>query len=140
MMMRSCLVAAAGLIVLNGCQTAPGLQLPAEGVDYGIPPQIDPTKLKEFIGSGLKDAESARYKFGEPLMTYCNHGLLGGGKLVWTGWSLPLQVNAKNSYGAYTGYKSYIVRYDGDSILDVSTPTGDQFDFVPQLGTGCSFK
>lgn len=129
-----------GTLLLSGCQSSGAFQRPEPGYDYGAPPTIDEEAIKEYIGASLKDEESARYKFDAPLKTYCNNGILNGGKVVWSGWSMPFSVNAKNSYGAYVGYKPYIARYQGDALLDVSTPDGvGTFDYSPKLGMGCFF-
>lgn len=64
----------------------------------------------------LKDAESARYRFDNPVRAYGNSGLIHGGEVSWTGWAVRTLVNAKNSYGGYTGYKPHIFCFSGETI------------------------
>lgn len=127
------------VLSLSACQTVP-LQRPASDFDFGEPPNYSETELKNFVGVGLKDEESARFRFREPQKAYCNTGALSGGKLVWTGWVIPFELNARNSYGAYTGYTLQYARYEGIKILDVSDKdTIGPRAFTPQMGVGCSF-
>lgn len=129
-----------GTFLLSGCQSTGAFQTPELGHDYGAPPVVNELVIKQYIGSSLKDEETARYQFNLPVRTYCNSGILNGGKVIWTGWSVPFSVNAKNSYGAYVGYKPYIARYQGDALLDISGPDGvGTFDYSPKLGMGCFF-
>lgn len=136
--MQKLLISASLGLMLSACQTT-AFETPVADFDYGEPPEYSETELKDVVGGILKDEESARYRFGEMQKAYCNTGVLSGGKVVWSGWVLPLQVNARNSYGGYNGYTSYYARYDDGALLDVS-PKHDHsaWDFVPKLGTGCS--
>lgn len=97
-------------IGLMSCQSSATFQSPLNTHDYGPAPIIDEAEVKLSVGQSLKDEESARYKLGEPQKAYCNSGLLSGGKVIWTGWALQFQVNAKNSYGAYTGFENMFAR------------------------------
>ena len=50
----------------------------------------------------LKDPYSAKYTFEEPRKGMCKDGLLLGGEKHY-GYIVPVTINAKNSYGGYTG-------------------------------------
>lgn len=63
----------------------------------------------------LKDAESARYKWGE--MRKAHRGDFSTGVY---GWALVVLVNAKNSFGAYTGYQSHYIFIEADSAVDIT--------------------
>jgi hypothetical protein len=54
-------------------------------------------QLKEIVQSTLKDPESARFKN----ITYLSQRALCG------------EVNSKNSYGGYVGFKSFVVDFEG---------------------------
>jgi len=83
--------------------------------DFGIPPSGSPGKVIEAAMSQiLKDPESARYRFTEPV-----HGWFTLVDLDERtadqpyelghvfGWKVAFGVNAKNSYGGYGGEKAY---------------------------------
>jgi hypothetical protein len=98
-----------GLIVISGCAKQPGIDTNAETIARRIAWAVDiqsgkiPTRpltnpekilLEDTVKSKLKDADSAKFKWlpfiSMPLPVYC--GL----------------VNAKNSFGGYTGYVPYL--------------------------------
>jgi hypothetical protein len=63
--------------------------------------------VKAYFEEILKDPESARYKFDTPERAYRRAGWANRGRVAWQGYVIPVNVNAKNSYGGYTGYKRY---------------------------------
>lgn len=73
--------------------------------------------VKTAISAQLKDPDSAQYQFdrGEPTKTYTE---LKDGQVLFL-WSAWARVNAKNSYGGYTGYKTYIVKFRDGKAFDV---------------------
>ncbi len=101
-------------LILPGCVSS--YQRPKPAANYGIPPVNYEHTIKEYFESVLKDAESARYRFDQPSKAYENEGLLFGGKVVWLGYLVDVEVNAKNSYGGYVGYKPYIFLFNGNQI------------------------
>jgi len=61
----------------------------------------------------LKDAPSAKYKYG---VCRKSHMFLGGHGTLF-GYIFPVEINAKNSFGGYTGYDLYyFVNRDGRVI------------------------
>ena len=100
--------------ILSGCVSS--YQRPEPGADYGIPPVNYEQTIKEHFESVLKDPESAIYRFGQPIKAYENEGLFFGGKLIWLGYLVDVEVNAKNSFGGYVGYKPYIFLFNGNQI------------------------
>jgi hypothetical protein len=75
--------------------------------------------IKEYFESVLIDSESARYKFSQPVNAYENEGLLAGGEVLWLGYLIETQVNAKNRLGGYVGYQPYVVLFKGNDIYRV---------------------
>lgn len=102
------------LLILSGC----AFQKPAPDTYYGFPPTDMTESIPEAMAYHLKDPNSAQYRYsGVAVKGYMNDGLAHGGKVGFTGWMVPFEVNAKNSYGGYTGYEPYIAFYEtGRSI------------------------
>jgi hypothetical protein len=98
---------------------ASGFQRPEPTADYGSPPQGYEEAIKAHFEPVLKDPESARYRFGYPVKAYANEGSLYGDKVSWVGYLVNVEVNAKNSFGGYTGSKPYMVLFSGDRIVRV---------------------
>lgn len=74
-------------------------------------PQLSEASLKAKVAATLKDPDSAKFD---------------GVQLVWSGRALCGVVNARNSYGAYSGPKSFVADNqgvywsgDGSAIVDV---------------------
>lgn len=91
--------------VMVSCGTpAPAPQL--KDYTFTKAPNVNSYKaiIKNETGKELKDAQSAQYKFGTPFKGYMRDR---NNKMIWTGWAIPYEVNAKNSYGAYVGYTSF---------------------------------
>lgn len=96
------------LISLGGC-----FAKPSPGTDYGPEPVNYEDQVKAFFESRLKDPYSAHYRFGgRAVKGYCNQGLAYGGNIAWFGWAVPVQINAKNSFGAYTGFSTHWVFFN----------------------------
>jgi|GEM_PF-1879585 len=131
-------VTALSVLLLSACQTVQ-FEQPNVETKFGNKPDYSESELKRVMGATLKDEESARYRFGELQKAYCNNGLLGGGKLVWSGWVLPVELNGKNSYGAYTGYTQHYARYEDNKLIDISPKDSlGSWDFTPTIGVGCT--
>ncbi|KGT86143.1 hypothetical protein NG99_26645 [Erwinia typographi] len=100
---------------LTGCMSTPSATQLSNAY-YGELPTIYKEQIQNSIGDGLKDPDSAKYKFGEPKKAYLQGGLSDNFKMHY-GWVVPVSVNAKNSYGAYVGYKTqYYMFVDGQMI------------------------
>jgi hypothetical protein len=77
----------------------------------------------------LKDPESARYRYGTPFKGQINKGLISGGGIQWIGWVFPVQINAKNSFGGYTGYKThYVLTTNGRIYRHIDENTWDAYE------------
>jgi len=111
-------------LALAGCATYETPHLtPA---DWGPAPSAasyEPA-IKTYFEDLLKDPDSARFRFGPPLRAYQQYGALSGqaGKVKWVGYILQVNVNAKNSFGGYTGYKRYDVLLNNTGSVHAITP------------------
>lgn len=101
------------VFVLQGCAGA--FEPLPPNTSFGIPPSNVESSIRAHFEQTLKDPESARYKIGEPQKAHANWGLIDGGKVRWVGYLVRVEVNAKNSYGGYTGYQPYMALFWGDS-------------------------
>lgn len=91
------------IIFSGGCADTP-LKSEACG-PQPTPQQIDETVKTYIANNNWKDPESVRYQ--NVRMQPCRAiwvGLVNGGRL--TGWEIDVDVNAKNSYGGYTGFQT----------------------------------
>lgn len=102
-----------GLMMLTGCAAPP------PNVDYGPPPTNFQAPIKAYFDLVLKDPESARYRFGPPVPGYSNAGLIYGGGVAHVGYIVDVAVNAKNSFGGYTGNKFYSAVFERGQLVDV---------------------
>ena len=111
-------------IVMNGCaETEKVIPTPSFSVsDYGPIPSVQnyKGKIKAQIQAILKDPYSAKFEFGKPRRAYYRLKYLN--EKAIPGWIIPCIVNAKNSFGGYTGEKfwnGFIVnsRKDNSSSL-----------------------
>ena len=120
--MRTKIASLAFLVALSGCAAVAG----SAGVNWsemnpGTPPDYELAKAeaKEAIQRMLKDPESAQYRDTTPLFkTLYNFGLASSGNQQPL-WAMCIEVNAKNSYGGYTGFEYWIVKFrNGYAIRD----------------------
>lgn len=96
----------------SGCATidpnSPEIAAAAAKAGFGEPPAATwQETIKDFMELRLKDPSSAQYKFGTPEKGWITKPPISGGGLDLTGWMVAVAINAKNSYGGYTGYKDY---------------------------------
>ncbi|WP_075335043.1 MULTISPECIES: hypothetical protein [Serratia] len=105
-------------LFLSGCMATPSAtQL--SNANYGTLPDSYKENIQNAISVGLKDPDSAKYKFGEPRKAYLQGGLSEDFKMYY-GWAIPVAVNAKNSYGAYVGYKTMYYMYSSGRLFDAT--------------------
>lgn len=84
-----------------------------------FPSQSDFRSVAEAkIKERLKDPSSAEFKWGEPFKVSCNKGLFRTPQR-WLGWSLMVEVNAKNSFGGFTGFQPMTVLIANDGTDDI---------------------
>jgi hypothetical protein len=101
-------VAAVGIAAgLSGCATAPSEQ-DLKTADYGQPVSqaVAEVFAEAFLKRTLKDPESARIEWGTLAPSWVKPGWMQPSETMY-GYLLPASVNAKNSYGGYTGARQY---------------------------------
>jgi hypothetical protein len=96
------------LLVLSACASGPPTQAEMASADYGASISQDEavTKAKQFFARYLKDPFSAQYDWGNVQPDNWRHARIYGGGLVF-GYVLQVNVNAKNAFGAYIGFRRY---------------------------------
>lgn len=95
-----------------GCSTPPA-PTPQElaAADYGPYPDQYQAKIASYLQVTLKDPESARISTPfKPVKTYA------GLNAPQYGWGTCMGVNAKNSFGGYTGNKMYFFLFRNGEI------------------------
>lgn len=99
------------LVLLAGCAASSSFARPSnmDAASWGDPPADYEERIRSHFDSFLKDGASARFRIQPPVRAYANQGLIHGGAVRWKGYLVRVDVNAKNSFGAYTGWKSYMV-------------------------------
>lgn len=118
----------AALIVIAAIALAVTPAQAAPLKDYGPLPVISPPApenwgevIDDYLNGSLKDPYSAvkRVTRGP------RYGEYRRAFMRYTGWMICMTVNAKNSYGGYTGAKRYLFLIDPDYSLSVFTPDFD---------------
>jgi PBP1b-binding outer membrane lipoprotein LpoB len=130
--MRLLVTIALSAFLLTGCASAPTPQ-EIQSADYGASVyQADAeNSVKNFFNTRLKDPESAKYYFGSVGRGYIVGSRIQGRKLE-AGYLLDVSVNAKNSYGGYTGAKPYKFLFRNDQVVQVLEiqPSGMQWPLL----------
>lgn len=111
-----------GLAIVVGLSLTSGCVDPAmvESADYGVEPTATQYELaiRSYMEKSLKDPESARYKFFAPSKGWTRlHGQ------TFFGWFVTAQVNAKNSFGGYTGAQTYVFFFFNGQFMGEINPT-----------------
>lgn len=107
------------LTLSTSCATTAVSQKEIDMADFGQPPVNYEYDIKNLMSNLLKDPNSAIYEFGAPKKGYTKDGWGAGGKIHF-GYVVPVYVNAKNSYGGYSGKKLYYYLFSEGLIYDVT--------------------
>lgn len=107
----------AAALLLSGCATVTPQDIAR--ADFGSPPTNYEQAIKGLMEQTLKDPDSAKYKFEAPVKGFAQDGFLRGGKKHF-GYIVMTQINAKNSYGGYTGAESYAFFFSEGGISDIT--------------------
>ena len=113
--MKYCVIAVLFLACLCACASTPAAEKIATA-DYGDEiSQIEAqAQAEKWLKSHLKDPHSAQIDWGVVQKGWTKDAPIQGGGFQF-GYKLDVQVNAKNSFGGYTGYKPYIfLFFNGD--------------------------
>ena len=94
-------VSALLLAIMPGCVSAP-TQAEFEAADFGPYPEDSREIIEAYMRARLKDPNNAQYEWGHaPQRAYYRLGGLTYGCVIC------VRVNARNSFGGYTGPKVY---------------------------------
>lgn len=110
-----------GVFVLTGCASHKQetyYTLTQEEIDNSHPEKLPvdyKSLIHNFFATALKDPDSAKFIFYKPVRAYS-----ASTKTVF--WMVQVDVNAKNSYGGYTGYKPFIFARKTDGGIMEITP------------------
>lgn len=122
---------------LVGCASGPPTAKELAAADYGssITQSDAESKAKAFLRGTLKDPSSAEYDWGTVQRGYVRTAPIEGGKLIW-GYKLDAQINAKNSFGGYTGFKPYVFMFKNGQLEGVwgSQEIGSGFGATSYMG------
>ena len=94
-------------LLLSGCIGGPPTAAELAKADYGSPITQQQAELivNQWLKSNLKDPESAKIEWGVVQKGWIREAIISGSQLKF-GYLLKANVNAKNSFGGYTGYKA----------------------------------
>lgn len=98
-------------LLFSGCMSVSTQELASLNCGPSPGQAVMETKARSHFNAVLKDSESARIKFHEARRAWQKDGSLRGGTLHG-GWLLVAEVNAKNSYGGYTGFQNYYLFFE----------------------------
>lgn len=109
------------LLLLNSCgivyqSNMDKLKETATEADYGNPPPENYKKIVEtYIRELLKDPDSGQFRnWKEPYR--CLYPSYDSMTMPKLGWCNYVEVNAKNGFGAYTGFSLWQIRWSGEKI------------------------
>jgi hypothetical protein len=106
---------------LSGCATPPATV--TQNADYGQFPTDYKLSVRSFLQTYLKDPESARVRYlTEPIKAYNRAAPIAGGNPLQFGYLVVVGVNAKNSYGGYTGEQPMRLLIKDDIVRAVIEP------------------
>ena len=111
------LVSLALVLLLSAC-TMPPTKGDLASADYGtaLIEQDAQAIAQAFLNSYLKDPESAVIEWKAFKKSWLREGLIHGGSVNY-GYRLDARIKAKNSFGAYTGYKQYMFMLKNRKVI-----------------------
>jgi len=113
-------------LILVGCGGPSVAQ--TQNMDFGTKPKnIKVSNLKSAF-SDFKDPSSVQIKLTNyPL----RRAYMSSGSNLWSGWVTTVEVNGKNSYGAYVGYQDYyVLMNDGKAFMSFKATEAPVLKFV----------
>lgn len=106
-------------LLLAGCVSVSREEIAS--ADFGPKPANYEERVKAYMGAVLKDPMSAVYDFRPTLRRAVAKGGLMDNFAKYYGWVFEVSINAKNSFGGYTGAKTYYFMVTSDGrISDIS--------------------
>jgi hypothetical protein len=105
------------VFLLTGCLASSPTKIQVESADYGAKPVFSTEVIKAVIKMQLKDPDSAKIQGITPFKREWYLNPENFNTQFAYAWMSCASVNAKNSYGAYTGYKSYVFFFRGENLV-----------------------
>jgi hypothetical protein len=121
---------------LSGCGIAYNIKRnemlkTATEADFGPrPPSNYQETEKQMILDTLKDPDSAKFKFVEKIENTTIQKGFGSPTPILV-WISEVWVNAKNSYGGYTGEQRYLFAWKDGKIIATSSPDSVMWKYLP---------
>lgn len=110
-------------LALLGCASKALTTEEAMAADYGNHPSNYEEIVTDWFYETLKDPDSAKYRFeSEPTKAYTRKAPVAGGGISEFGYYIKVLVNAKNSYGGYTGWEEYRLLIRDDKVVTSFIP------------------
>lgn len=124
------------IAILSGCATPPPTPEELRSAGYGPPPTDYQKTIRSYFQTRLKDPSSAQIRFANtPTKGWQKWSREG----LEVGYGVCVEVNAKNSYGGYTGSKLYYFLINRDQIIEPVLNTGADLDFIANKArAGCA--
>ncbi len=129
--MKKMLILVLIVFTFFGCAQPPTPEQVANA-DYGRQISYDEadTIVKNWFQTRLKDPQSAQYDIGSPNKGWwANSIVFGGGKFY--GYIVDVSINAKNSYGGYTGNQAYKFVIKDGRVISASAQDRKSGAFLP---------
>lgn len=124
----------AGLL-LSGCLSAPP-QKEIANADFGKYPSNYESTIEHYMRQFLKDPDSVKYEYViYPRKSWYVGGLLGPSGTSY-GYAVCAKINAKNSFGGYTGSKIHYFLIKNDRIIAHFYDSGRRYD----IGRSTAYK
>ena len=113
--------------LFGGCaSTSPFTKSQIDSADCGAYPSDYQTITKTWFERNLIDPDSMKITFeGVPYKGYCHANRVPIGEQF--GYGEIVRVNSKNTFGGYTGSKTYVAFIRNGSAIDI-------FETAPELG------
>ncbi len=99
-----------------------------QAADCGLKPVFHRSMAKLVFDSALKDPESARITYHELQKGWVFEGADDPGAFCW---KMPVSVNAKNSFGGYTGAQTWVFWFNNTQLLGVRDGSGKMVYNMP---------
>jgi hypothetical protein len=114
-------LAALVLSVLGACQTNTPAAKDLVAADVGSMPREDVARgtARLYLLRRLRDPDSAQFRFGAISKSWYRQSIFHPTKFAW---ELPMEVNAKNSFGGYVGFKPHAAYFIGETLVAVEAP------------------
>lgn len=125
------------LAVISGCAGGPPSQEELTKADYGTPISQEDAQARalEFLKRVLKDPDSAKIDWSPVSPGWWREASAHGGGLKF-GYILNANINGKNSYGAYIGYKPYRFMFFNGTLTSAYAEQnlGTGYNSTPYMG------